>query len=160
VEGPVSKVDFVSEALPYAGRLGWNVLPLPAGQKLPHIPKARGGNGVHDASADPVQIRAWGAHCLDCNIGIACGQASGIVVVDVEVARALAGSVDPNTRLYIEGRARINEYQGKDGQRRVGLAVTAWKAERLAIGRSRRPKRSHRWRMTKHHRQHRSIVGP
>src|SRR5688572_25240347 len=63
-----------------------------------------------------------------------------------EVARALAGSVDPNTRLYIEGRARINEYQGKDGQRRVGLAVTAWKAERLAIGRSRRPKRSHRWR--------------
>ena len=59
----MSKVDFVSEALPYAGRLGWNVLPLPAGQKLPHIPKARGGNGVHDASADPVQIRAWGAHC-------------------------------------------------------------------------------------------------
>jgi hypothetical protein len=78
------KVDFVAGALPYAEQLGWKLLLLGPGGKLPFIPKAQGGNGVHDASSDPNQIRAWGKLCAGGNIGIACGEASGIVVVDVD----------------------------------------------------------------------------
>ena len=50
----------------------------------PFIAKAQGGNGVHDASSDPDQLRAWGKLCPSGNIGIACGEACGIVVVDVD----------------------------------------------------------------------------
>ncbi len=78
------KVDFVAGALPYAEQLGWKVLLLAPGSKLPFFSKEKGGNGVHDATSDPDQIRAWGKLCPDGNIGIACGEASGIVVVDVD----------------------------------------------------------------------------
>jgi hypothetical protein len=78
------KVDFTNGALPYAERLGWKVVLLGPGGKLPFIPKAEGGNGVHDASSDPEQIRAWGRLCPNGNIGIACGEASGIVVLDID----------------------------------------------------------------------------
>jgi hypothetical protein len=38
---------------------------------------------VRDATSDPDQIRAWGSICPDGNVGIACGEASGIVMLDV-----------------------------------------------------------------------------
>jgi hypothetical protein len=78
------KVDFVAGALPYAERLGWKVLLLGSQRKLPFLPKWKGGKGVHDASSDPAQVRAWGQVCPDGNIGIACGEASDIVVLDVD----------------------------------------------------------------------------
>jgi bifunctional DNA primase/polymerase-like protein len=80
----VSGVDFTSEALRYAELLGWKVLLLAPGCKLPYISKQRGGNGVHDATSDPDQIVKWGKLCPNGNIGIASGPASGIVVVDVD----------------------------------------------------------------------------
>jgi Bifunctional DNA primase/polymerase, N-terminal len=78
------KVDFVAGALPYAEQLGWKVVLLGPQWKLPFVPKWKGGNGVHDASSDPDQIRAWGRDCPDGNIAIACGQASGILALDVD----------------------------------------------------------------------------
>src|SRR5262245_51022849 len=78
------KKDFVIGAMPYVEQLGWKVLLLAPGSKLPFISKQNGGNGVHDASSDPDQIRAWGKLCPNGNVGIACGEASGIVVVDVD----------------------------------------------------------------------------
>jgi len=78
------KVDFAMGALAYAERLGWKVLPLAAGWKLPAIPKAAGGNGVWDASADPEQIRSWGRIYPNANIAVACGAGSGFIAVDVD----------------------------------------------------------------------------
>jgi hypothetical protein len=78
------KVDFINGALPYVERLGWKVLLLAPGWKLPFISKEDGGRGVHDASSDPAQIRAWSQLCAGGNIAVACGEASGIVVLDVD----------------------------------------------------------------------------
>jgi hypothetical protein len=80
----VSEVEFASGALPYAEQLGWKILLLAPGWKLPYIAKARGGQGVHDATTDPEQIAKWGKLCPVGNVGVACGTASGIVVVDVD----------------------------------------------------------------------------
>jgi hypothetical protein len=52
--------------------------------KFPFISKEDGGNGVHDASSDPDQIRTWGRLCPNGNIGIACGAASGFIAVDID----------------------------------------------------------------------------
>jgi hypothetical protein len=78
------KIDFVAGALPYAQQLRWKVVLLGAGWKLPFFSKENGGNGVHDATSDPDQLRKWGSGCPNGNIGIACGPASGIVVLDVD----------------------------------------------------------------------------
>ena len=74
----MSKLD---AALAYAAR-GWAVLPLNG--KLPAISKADGGRGVHDATTDEDQIRAWWTRNPDYNIGVACGQASGFMALDVD----------------------------------------------------------------------------
>jgi hypothetical protein len=71
-------------ALRYADELNWPVLPLARGEKLPAIAKRNGGNGVHDASVDPDQIREWGRLYPNANVGIACGEVSGIFIVDVD----------------------------------------------------------------------------
>lgn len=63
-------------ALSYAAR-GWPVLPLRG--KIPLSP-----HGVKDATTDPEIIRAWLARWPTCNIGIACGEVSGLLVVDVD----------------------------------------------------------------------------
>jgi hypothetical protein len=78
------KGDFVTAALPYVEKLRWSVFLLAPLGKEPFVPKRHGGNGVHDATRDPEQIRAWGRMCPHGNIGIACGEASGIVVLDVD----------------------------------------------------------------------------
>lgn len=80
----MSNVDFTAGALPYAERLGWKVLLLAPGRKLPFLSKENGGNGVHDATSNPDQIRTWGRICPNGNIGVACGEASGIIVLDVD----------------------------------------------------------------------------
>jgi hypothetical protein len=84
MEGRMTAVDFAAGALPYAEQLGWKVLLLGPGSKLPHISKGRGGRGVHDASSDAAQIRAWGKLCPHGNIGLACGAVSGVLAVDVD----------------------------------------------------------------------------
>jgi len=65
-------------ALTYAS-WGWKVLPVMANSKLPAT-----AHGVHDATDDPEQIRAWFAQNNQLNIGVAAGQASGIIVYDID----------------------------------------------------------------------------
>ena len=68
----------VEVALTYAS-WGWKVLPVMANSKLPAT-----AHGVHDATDDPEQIRAWFAQNNQLNIGVAAGQASGIIVYDID----------------------------------------------------------------------------
>jgi hypothetical protein len=56
----------------YAER-GWPVFPLKPRGKIPLVPKAKGGNGVHDATTNEDTIAAWWKRCPDANIGLACG---------------------------------------------------------------------------------------
>ena len=78
------KVDFLSGALPYAEKLGWHVLLLEPGWKVPFLSKRRGGKGVYDATSDPDRLRHMARLCPGGNIGAACGPDSGFVVLDVD----------------------------------------------------------------------------
>ena len=69
-------------ALKYA-ELGWQVLPIVPKQKVPLT-----AHGVKDATDHPDTIRAWWEHWPDANIAVACGRASGVYVVDVDVSAA------------------------------------------------------------------------
>jgi putative DNA primase/helicase len=75
--------DLLTAALAYAAR-GWPVFPLAPGTKKPAISKEDGGHGFHDATTDLEQIQAWWSCWPRANIGMPTGQASGIVVVDVD----------------------------------------------------------------------------
>jgi Bifunctional DNA primase/polymerase, N-terminal len=70
---------FASHAATYA-RLGWSVLPVVGGQKIP----IGGTNGVHSATRDLDQIAAWAERYPRANIGIACGGEQRLIVVDVD----------------------------------------------------------------------------
>jgi hypothetical protein len=69
------------EAAYYYSQLGWRTFPLGANSKLPAI---KGGHGFKDASSDIAQIEEWAKTYPGCNIGIATGETSGIVVVDID----------------------------------------------------------------------------
>lgn len=68
-------------ALAYAAR-GWPVFPLRPRDKIPLIPKAEGGNGVHDATTDPDAIGAWWERRPDANVGLAAGAAFWVLDLD------------------------------------------------------------------------------
>ena len=65
-------------ALTYAS-WGWHVLPL-----IPNDKRPASAHGVHDATTDSEQIKAWWAQNPSFNIGIAAGEKSGIVVFDID----------------------------------------------------------------------------
>ncbi len=51
-----------------------------------------------------------------------------------------AGTLSKGAEVYVEGRLRLNTWQGQDGQQRAGLNVSAWTVQPMGqIGR--RPKR-------------------
>lgn len=55
-----------------------------------------------------------------------------------EIAERLCASLHKGDKVYVEGTLRLTEWTGRDGEKRTGLAVAAWKADKLgAIGRSR-----------------------
>ena len=62
---------------------------LPLRGKLPLIPKRAGGRGVHDATLDPEQIRAWWQRWPGANIGLRCGIAFDVVDVEVQGQHSL-----------------------------------------------------------------------
>lgn len=67
------------EARRYAER-GFDVFPLTPGSKKP----LAGSNGLTDATQDPDQLWAWWGSNPERGLGIATGQRSGVVVVDVD----------------------------------------------------------------------------
>lgn len=87
--------ELVDIALWYANRMGWAVLPL-------HTPDAQGRcscgvvnchsvgkhprteHGVHEASKNKSQIQEWWQKWPDANIGLASGEESNVIVIDVD----------------------------------------------------------------------------
>lgn len=72
-------------AQPHGERPAWAVFPLGEGGKRPRIPKKDGGHGFHDATTDPEQVRAWWEKYPRANIGVATGEKSGFIVIDVDL---------------------------------------------------------------------------
>jgi len=72
-------------ALDYAAR-GWHVLPIPQGQKYPRF-----NEWQNLATTDVDLITTWWDRWPDDGVGIACGAASGIFVIDVDVADGKVG---------------------------------------------------------------------
>lgn len=79
-------------ALIYAS-WGWRVLPVVPNGKLPATQ-----HGVHDATTNPEVIQAWWSRNPDYNLGIAAGEASGIVVFDIDPRNGGEESWDAWTR--------------------------------------------------------------
>jgi hypothetical protein len=77
-------IDMLEAALQYTQELGWEVFPLTSGSKIP----LRGSHGVKDATDDAEQVRKWWTEMPDCNIGIATGRGSGILVLDLDGLQA------------------------------------------------------------------------
>jgi hypothetical protein len=76
-------MDFLTAAADLCA-FGWIVFPLAPGSKVPAIPGAKGGRGCLDATDDEEIIADWSHHIPNANIGIACGEPSGIIVVDFD----------------------------------------------------------------------------
>ena len=87
-------------------RSPWPVFPLGPGGKKPRIPKKDGGHGFHDATTDPDQIRAWWEKYPQANIGVATGDPSGFIVIDVDV--------DPEKG--IDGRDALQDLENQLGK--------------------------------------------
>ena len=78
----------IEYALKYA-EMGWAVLPVKTDSKGPIGELVH--HGVKDATTDPATIREWWTRRPDANIGVACGEPSGIVVLDLD---ARSGGVE------------------------------------------------------------------
>lgn len=77
--GGETRSMMLASALYYARR-GWAVFPLRPRSKVPCTQ-----HGVHDATTDADQIRVWWQQRWpNANIGLACGPASGVDVLDVD----------------------------------------------------------------------------
>jgi KaiC/GvpD/RAD55 family RecA-like ATPase len=68
-------------ALAYAAR-GWRVFPLNG--KVPAISKDEGGRGCLDATTDVETIRTWWSRFPHANVGIATGEVSGVLAIDLD----------------------------------------------------------------------------
>ena len=111
-------------AIVYAERLGWAVLPCRGKRPLT-------GHGVHDASRDIETIARWWREHPDANIGVACGTASGIDVIDVdgEAGRATLAEVEvacgplPATPRQVTGSGGLHVIFAYDPTRPIGNRV-------------------------------------
>jgi len=74
-----SMSKLLDAAIAYAA-MGWHVFPCFPKKKVPATIR-----GVKDATTDPDKIRAWWSQIPDANIGLACGEKSGVYVIDVDV---------------------------------------------------------------------------
>ena len=108
-------------AIAYARR-GLYVFPLRPGGKEPLA--AAAPHGVKDASCDPDEVAAWWEIYPDANIGLATGQKSGVLVLDVDgpegeaslAALVAANTPLPDTPQQITGKGRHLFFAWPDGQ--------------------------------------------
>jgi len=70
--------ELLAAALGYAAR-GWAVFPCAERGKVPITSR-----GCLEATTDRAQVERWWSRTPGANVGIACGRASGIVVVDLD----------------------------------------------------------------------------
>jgi Bifunctional DNA primase/polymerase, N-terminal len=146
MEGHLMQVDFVAGALRLAEGLGWKVFPLVYGGKVPAI---KGGRGCKDASSDPAVIRSWGRRYPHANVGIACGEPSGIIVIDVDprhggvatlAALAAKGRVLPPTPRARTGNEGLHYWFRWDnpsitnGQDRLGAGIDVKTTDGYVVG--------------------------
>ena len=111
-------------AIVYAERLGWAVLPCRGKRPLT-------AHGVHDASHDIETIARWWREHPDANVGVACGTASGIDVVDVDgdAGRATLAEVKaacgplPATPRQVTGSGGLHLIFAYDPARPIGNRV-------------------------------------
>lgn len=64
--------------------LGWHIFPIKPGTKRPY----EGTHGVKDATNDEAIVRVWWTENPDAGIGLACGKASGVYAVDIDLDEA------------------------------------------------------------------------
>lgn len=76
--------DMLDLALAYAKR-GWRVFPLTG-----KVPAIAGGNGCLDATTDPEVIYEWWRDRPSANVGIACGEQTGVLAIDLDGPEARA----------------------------------------------------------------------
>lgn len=123
--------DLLVAALDYARR-GWHVFPLhgivrgrcTCGRRDCSSPGKHPitRHGVKDATSDPRVINEWWRRWRQANIGIATGNASGLVVIDIDLPLALA-SLDavmrrvPSTLVSLSGGGGIHLLLGAPGDR-------------------------------------------
>ena len=119
-------LDFaLAYATPNGTRPAWNIFPLSAGTKIP-LP---GSQGCTEATTDKTTITKWWTAHPAANIGIACGQVNGFVVIDIDAHKddedgAEAFQFQPD-RLHLpleaaETHAGIDEHASGLGKRILG----------------------------------------
>jgi len=122
-EGSVTSIG--SEALWYAEHLHWQVFPVHGVLQgrctcgvdgCPHPGKhPRTTHGVKDASGDPAMIRAWWKRWPDANIALACGEPSGVDVLDVDARHFGNETLWELERKYGELPATVTSLTGGGG---------------------------------------------
>ena len=80
---PTVSLTLAQAARCYAAA-GLAVFPLTPRGKTPLISKEAGGNGCKDATCDAATVDAWWQRYPDANIGLHCGEASGVLVIDID----------------------------------------------------------------------------
>ena len=63
---------------------GWRVFPVPPGTKKSHKSAKRSGGRNWGNTTDPAEIKADWARWPKANVGIACGEESGLLVVEID----------------------------------------------------------------------------
>lgn len=117
-------------ALAYA-RLGWKVIPVVEGSKIPATQ-----HGVKDATSDEGRIRSWfdserGARL---NIGVACGSASGIVVFDIDPRNGGSESWELWEQYHGQAPEGPMAYTAGGGAHYVASYVSGVRSAKLADG--------------------------
>lgn len=121
----LSKLD---AALAYAS-WGWHVLPVVPNDKVPAT-----SHGVHDATTNLEQIKAWWSQNPDFNIGIAAGHISNIVVFDIDPRNG--GDTSWDTWLSEHGAAPDGAHQltAGGGQHYISVYKDSIKSCKLRDG--------------------------
>lgn len=96
--------------------LGWALFPIKPRDKVPLTDAALGlFHGVKDASKDPEKVRAWWTAHPDANLGLACGEASGVDVLDLDTPRDGKGD---------DGLETLSRYEAVHGRIYTLTSVT------------------------------------